>query len=407
MKRTKTIVNRIVVAVMTALLSIALLPGFKAEAVSDMRDISSATIDLNHKGSLNVIHIDADDELAPNVTSHLYKVASIDQYGLYTIEDDFSGFFEDQDFFNNGYVYDEWKDCVQHTNAGGSNTGAMERYIDANDIQEVTSGVSDANGETLYSNLDLGIYFVRSEEYVKGEYTHAFINFVYPVPILEKPEAGGNLVINYNPSASPKKAKIKNDVMVHCKLLKRWEDSGYEINRPSSVTFNIYSDGTLMETVTLSSDNNWYFEWEQEGLHTYTVEEVDSGAGYTGSFVVTENNHDFEFVCTNTYIVPENPPVNPPEIPPTTPETPVIPEEPDTPGEPDTPDEPDIPVIPEVLGAIRNIPQVLGAVRELPAVLGARRLPQTGQLWWPLPILVIVGVLMIVKGIKKNKENKA
>lgn len=394
MKRTKTIINRIVVAVMTALLSIALLPAVRAEAISDMPDTTSTTIDLNHKGSLNVIHIDADDERAPQVTSHIYKVASVNEHGVYTIESDFAGFFEDQNFFNNGFNYDLWKDCVQHTNEGGSNTGAMENYIDANDVEEVASGVSNASGETLYDNLELGIYFVRSENYVKGDYTHSFINFVYPVPILEKPEVGANLIVNYNPSASPKKSKIQNDEMVHCKLLKRWNDSGYENNRPSEITFDIYSDGTLMDTVNLSSDNNWFHEWEQKGLHSFTVEEVSAGAGYTSVIVVTQNGHDFEFVCTNTY------------TPPQTPDNP-----PDTPSEdtPDTPTEetPGIPTFPEVLGAIRDIPQVLGAVRNLPAVLGARRLPQTGQLWWPLPILVIVGVILIIKGIKKNKENNA
>ena len=60
-----------------------------------------------------------------------------------------------------------------------------------------------------------------------------------------------------------------------------------------------------------------------------------------------------------------------------------------------------------VLGAIRDLPQVLGAVRALPQVLGARRLPQTGQLWWPLPIIVIAGIFFIVKGIKKNAKMKA
>ena len=76
-------------------------------------------------------------------------------------------------------------------------------------------------------------------------------------------------------------------------------------------------------------------------------------------------------------------------------EPPPTPDEPET---PKTPNEPDVPVIPD-------LPEVLGAIRELPAVLGARRLPQTGQLWWPLPLLVIVGIVFIVKGIRKNNKN--
>ena len=95
-------------------------------------------------------------------------------------------------------------------------------------------------------------------------------------------------------------------------------------------------------------------------------------------------------MLTNTY-KPETPPP-PPDTPNPPPDTPNPP--PDTPNNP--PDTPGFPSLPEVLGAIRNLPEVLGA----------RRLPQTGLLWWPIPLLVIVGVVLIVKGIRKNNKAK-
>ena len=138
-----------------------------------------------------------------------------------------------------------------------------------------------------------------------------------------------------------------------------------------------------MEEVTLSSENDWHYEWGISGDHTFSVEEVNVASGYSSDIQVVQNGHDFEYVCTNSFNPPppgDNPPPpgdNPPGDNP--------------PG--DTP--PGIPDLPEVLGAIRDLPQVLGA----------RRLPQTGQLWWPLPILVIAGVFLIVKGIRKNSKN--
>ncbi len=77
MRRTKTIFNRIVIAVMTALLSIALLPGPKGIAFSDIEDVQAGqSIDLSHKGSLKIVHYiigeDDKDTLAPaGVTSHI------------------------------------------------------------------------------------------------------------------------------------------------------------------------------------------------------------------------------------------------------------------------------------------------------------------------------------------------
>ena len=350
-----------------ALLMAVLLSGEVSYAA-----VSSAPIDTSRKGSLTVTHYSVDDELKKDVTSHIYLIATIDDNGQYTITDEFKGCYKDQDIFNNGYDYDEWKDSVMYD--GASDSDILLDYIVTNEIDEVANGISDAEGKTYYKDLTLGIYYVLSDKLVEDEYTHSFVNFVYPVPILEKDENSASIKVNYNPSASPKKSKTKNDVVVHCSLMKRWNDSEYENMRPSSITFNIYCDGEYMETVTLSSDNNWYYEWEKHGLSTFTVEEVSAGEGYSGNIELVQDGHNAYYVCTNTY--------TPPEIP----ETPQTPEEPGTPGIPD-------------------LPEVLGAIRDLPAVLGARRLPQTGQLWWPIPILVIVGVILIVRGIKKKNSN--
>ena len=52
---------------------------------------------------------------------------------------------------------------------------------------------------------------------------------------------------------------------------------------------------------------------------------------------------------------------------------------------------------------------VLGASRDEipPEVLGANRLPQTGQLWWPVPVLCIMGLGLIVSGVHRRKAVEA
>ena len=354
-----------IAAMITAVFMALILPGETAFAASK----SMAQIDMSRKGSLTVTHLSVDEELMGNVPSHLYLVATIDDKGQYTVTDQFKGFFADPECFNNGYNYDAWKNYVAYEQTSDSDD--LLAYIKTNGISPVAEKTSDADGKTYYTDLELGIYYVLSDKVDAGGFTHSFVNFLYPVPILEM-TSSGNVNINYSPSVSPKKSKIAN---VHCNIRKRWNDSGNTGKRPSSVTFKIYCDGEFMEEVTLSSENDWYYEWSKEGDHSFTVEEVDVAPGYSSNMQIIQDGHHFEFVCTNSY--------NPPPPPP------------DTPNPPDTPGEPGIPDLPEVLGAIRDLPQVLGA----------RRLPQTGQLWWPLPILVIAGVFMIVKGIKKNSKN--
>ena len=52
---------------------------------------------------------------------------------------------------------------------------------------------------------------------------------------------------------------------------------------------------------------------------------------------------------------------------------------------------------------------VLGASRDEipPQVLGANRLPQTGQLWWPVPVLCIMGFALIFSGVHRRKAAEA
>ena len=327
-------------------------------------------VDTSRTGSLTVTYLSVDDKIKANVTSHIYLIATIDEFGQYTITDEFKDCFEDQNFFNNNFEYGDWKSCVMYN--GDSDSDNLQNYILANNITETASTVSDAEGKSYYKDLTLGVYYVLSDKLVEDDFTHSFANFVYPVPILETPEGSDVRIVNYNPSVMPKRSKVKSDIIVHCSIMKRWEDAGYENVRPSYVTFDIYCDGELMETVTLSAENNWYYEWQKAGLYSFFVEEVGVSPGYTGKIEVFQDGHDAYFVCTNTYTPP-------------TPENPPTPETPETPSFPD-------------------FPEVLGAIRDLPEVLGARRLPQTGQLWWPIPILVIVGVILIVRGIKKKNS---
>ena len=388
MKKISKALKRIVVSALAAL-SLMTVPTGKVFA---KEYVARADIDMSIDGygSLTITHRSVDDELMKGVKSQIYLVATIDNDGQYTITDEFKGCFSDPDFFNNGFDYDVWKDCVQYEEA--SDSDILDKHIKANSITPANEGVSDDKGKTYYTGLALGVYYVHSDKIVKDEDTHSFVNFVYPVPILVRNKDTGVISPNYSPEAEPKKSRVKNDVVTHCSIQKQWDDGGYA-NRPASVVFEIYCDGELMETVTLSSSNNWYYEWQNPGAHEYTVREIGIADGYSSSISVYQKpgTHDFVYTCVNSRGGGDNPPP-PPDNPP-----------PDNP----PPDNPPPNTPPSNPPGVPDIPAVLGAIRQLPQVLGARRLPQTGQLWWPLPILVIAGIFFIVKGIKKNAKMKA
>ncbi len=127
---------------------------------------------------------------------------------------------------------------------------------------------------------------------------------------------------------------------------------------------------------------------------------------------------------TSTYHKPpetppssDKPPV--PETPttPTTPDTPTTPETPTTPKKPVIPVTPTVPETPETptvseeeteSGDVKNANRGkdygrLGANR---GRLGAARLPQTGQLDWPVPVLCIAGLALFAIGFALRRDRE-
>ena len=120
------------------------------------------------------------------------------------------------------------------------------------------------------------------------------------------------------------------------------------------------------------------------GTHWYCVEDETAGRGYIDSEFLLRCNAD-----GSEYVPPT----------PTTPneDTPVL-------GVSRPPEETVEP--PAVLGVRReepgpDVPEVTGQV------LGSSRLPQTGVLWWPVPVMLLIGCGMMAYGYRENRMVKA
>lgn len=76
---------------------------------------------------------------------------------------------------------------------------------------------------------------------------------------------------------------------------KVWDDSGKD--RPTSVTVQLYENGTVRDTVTLSAGNNWMYTWNDlAGDSTWDVKERNIPKGYTAYYSRTGNT----ITVTNT-----------------------------------------------------------------------------------------------------------
>ena len=176
-------------------------------------------------------------------------------------------------------------------------------------------------------------------------------------------------VWNYSVESRVKFEKIpdasadEQDRTVSRKALKVWKDEGHENSRPDSVTVQLLCDGRIHDTAVLSSMNNWRHTWSDlDAGHVWNIVEKNIGEGY----YVTIERSGSTFVITNAFeeeLIEDDPPRNDP------------PEDEEIPGD-------DTPSAPPPAG-----PQ----------------LPQTGQLWWPVPVLFAAGLLLIVLGLIRHR----
>ncbi|MCH3972547.1 MAG: Cna B-type domain-containing protein [Oscillospiraceae bacterium] len=130
------------------------------------------------------------------------------------------------------------------------------------------------------------------------------------------------------------------------KVVKRWADTGKESNRPQSVTVDILKNGQTYTTQTLSSANNWSYSWTApKDGSTWQIAETNIAASYQVSVAQAGT----AFTITNS-----------------------------------------IPTVPATTNP-------------------SGKLPQTGQLWWPVPLLACGGLVLFAIGWsvcnRKNKGN--
>lgn len=153
----------------------------------------------------------------------------------------------------------------------------------------------------------------------------------------------------YEVTVSPKydSAAIPDvPVTVTCKVLKVWDDANNENLRPKEITVQLLREGEVYDTVILNAENNWRYAWpELNNSYTWAVAE-----GACEGYTVRVGRSGITFVITNTSVS----------------------------GEPKLP-KPNDPL-----------------------------LPQTGQLWWPVPML-LAGLILLAIGLfrRRRPENHA
>lgn len=163
-------------------------------------------------------------------------------------------------------------------------SGKLELFIQAEPV-DARRIETDANGTAVFTELPLGLYFVRQTNTVAGYAPCS--SFLVTIP------NDGSEGYVYDVNASPKTDVVKRtDISIR----KVWNTDA-STEAAQSVTVRLLRDGAVIETAVLSEENNWQVVYtDLPESDAYSIVEVDVPNGFTATY--TRNGYDF--TVTNT-----------------------------------------------------------------------------------------------------------
>lgn len=299
---------------------------------------AATTVETDRECSLTIRFVHKGEPITQAGFS-LYRVADVSEYGEYQATGSFAKYPVDLSVTDN----DKWKEAAE----------TLAAYAVRDGVSPVLSSETDEKGILSWDGLQVGLYLLVGQNRVDGGKRYA------PQPVFvrlpEKDAKTDDWIYDVSLNA---KAEItpEESSMISLKVVKVWNDSqDAEKKRPESVTVQLLKDGQVNDTQALNAENGWKYTWNDlDGEYEWKVVEKDVPTGYT----VSIGQNEGVFVITNTLNVTPPPKEDSP--------SPKIPPKQDTPS----------------TTVSRSVPN----------------LPQTGMLWWPIPILTICGILLFVTG---------
>lgn len=217
----------------------------------------------------------------------------------------------------------------------------LQSYIGVDNINEDYNSNTNKEGIANFTSIDKGLYLAICEDSILENKIIKAKPFLISLP--SKDLSTDEYIYNVD-------SKTKNDSFedekVDITVQKVWENEEDKSKRPEYITINLYKDNKEYDSVKLNEENQWKYTWTNlSRKNEWNIIEIDINKNYN----VTYEKYDKKIIITNTY----------------KPSTEVKPQEPD-----------------------KN-----------------DKLPQTGMLWWPVPILLFTGMTFICIGIITGRKN--
>ncbi len=195
----------------------------------------------------------------------LFRVADLSEYVEFTLTGAFADLPVD---VNHVKTQEEWHQIAS----------TLEAFVVSGQIAPDAQTITDDDGVASFPALAQGLYLVQGIRVdAEGGYWQ-FDSFMLTLPDLNDSDQWV-----YDLAAKPKSSfhEVKLEE-INYSISKLWKDEGNENARPQSIQIELYKDGVLQETVTLSAENHWNYAWTavDDGSVWHAVE-INVPDGYT------------------------------------------------------------------------------------------------------------------------------
>lgn len=225
----------------------------------------------------------------------------------------------------------------------------LENYAVIDKITPLSTGKTDENGSLCFDGLEIGIYLIAGESITIGETKYI------PSPTLLEVSASDEVYdITVYPKIQEHKT-ITSDKTVYT-VKKVWVGDENDLSvRPESIVLQFYCGENLDREITLSDENDWSYTWESDVESVWNIKELNVPENYS----VVYRGNEVQYLVVNTY-----------------------------------------------KASVGTTVAATSAAIGKNEAGGTTKLPQTGQLWWPVPVLIALGLILIVVGARLHAKNR-
>lgn len=332
-----------------------------------------------------------DNRVLDGMHWRLYKTGHRENDAL-ILDDDFSEYSITMG--EEAFSLDEWN-TSQITAAAET----LMFYTITDKIPYRDEGTTDDNGILVFSGLEDGIYLLCGDVLKKEDITYVPNAILFEIRNEEKS------YLNYFPKVVYRTLNMGNTVYTVTKIWKNAPGGKH----PNSVTAELFCDGELQKTAVLNEENNWTYEWEDNDGHEWIIKEKDVPQNYTVVYHADMTAYliinTFEYPIASSSITdikaePETQSFSDSSIISTNSE---IDENSEKQIIPDPDSEKKAESNSDDINHSIATNVVFDSENKNSVIID--KLPQTGQLWWPVPPLICFGFLMIITGIRLKKNH--